>query len=200
LRGALAAIDEQPDGTKAPRLSPLTASVRFEGDVWALTYKGMNVRVRDLKGLRDIAHLLGRPNEEVHCLELMGAAHVQDSAGPALDDRARRAYQARIVELQTEIDEAREANDPNRADRAEVELDTLVQQLSEAFGISGRARERGSSAERARTAVTYRIRAAIRRVAEVHPDLGRHLDNAVRTGTWCSYRPDSDITWQVEHR
>ena len=64
----------------------------------------------------------------------------------------------------------------------------------------GRSRATGSSAERARTAVTYRIRSAIRKLSELHPELGRHLGNAVRTGTWCSYQPERDIDWTVELR
>ena len=101
-------------------------------------------------------------------------------------------------ELQTEIDEASAAGDERRAERAESELDALVQQLSSAFGVGGRARRAGSAAERARSAVTWRIRAAVKRIAEVHPELGRHLENAVRTGTWCCYRPDTDVSWEVQ--
>lgn len=118
-------------------------------------------------------------------------------AGPALDQTARRAYQRRITELQQVIDEAEAHNDRARAERAEVELDALVAQLTEAFGLGGRSRPTGAASERARTAVTYRVRAAVRRLAEVHPALGRHLENAVRTGTWCAYRPESDVAWEV---
>ena len=73
----------------------------------------------------------------------------------------------------------------------------MVEQLSGAFGLGGRARTAGSSAERARSAVTARIRAAIRKLADLHPELGRHLANAVRTGTWCSYQPETDVRWTV---
>ena len=48
-----------------------------------------------------------------------------------------------------------------------------------------------------RAAVTYRVRTAIKRLGGVHPDLGRHLENSVRTGTWCAYRPETDVTWDV---
>ena len=123
----------------------------------------------------------------------------------ALPDRRstsvpRRDYQARIVELQHDIDEARGHNDNARADRAELELDALVEQLSEAFGLGGRSRTTGSSAERARTAVTYRIRSTIRKLDQLHPDLGRHLANSIRTGTWCSYRPETEVAWTIERR
>jgi hypothetical protein len=48
--------------------------------------------------------------------------------------------------------------------------------------------------------VTYRVRAAIRRISEIHPELGRHFSNAVRTGTWCSYQPETDLVWTIERR
>ena len=41
------------------------------------------------------------PGTEVHALELVGGHDVGAAAGPVLDERARRAYQERIVELQT---------------------------------------------------------------------------------------------------
>ena len=45
---------------------------------------------------------------------------------------------------------------------------------------SGPAHRLGHRA--ARSAVTYRVRAAVKRIAEVHPELGRHLGNSIRTG------------------
>ena len=198
LRRALDALDDTEPRRSVDERNDLVASLRRDGDVWLISYKGNSVRLRDLKGLHDLAVLFERTGQEIHCLELMGAAHVQESTGAVLDSRARKEYQDRIIDLQTEIDDARAANDPARAERAEVELDALVQQLSEAFGIAGRARGRGSSAERARTAVTYRIRATVKRIADIHPELARHLDNAVRTGTWCSYRPDAEVAWAVQ--
>jgi hypothetical protein len=89
------------------------------------------------------------------------------------------------------------ANDSGRTERAEAELDALVSQLSEAFSLGGRPRATGSAVERARSAVTWRIRTAIKRVGEVHPELGRHLGNAVRTGTWCAYRPELPVAWST---
>jgi hypothetical protein len=174
------------------------ASLVREGATWAVLYAGRTARLRDSKGLRDVAVLLARPMKDVHCLELMGAADVGADPGPALDPRARRAYERRVRELQEEADDARVANDPVRAERAETELDALVQQLAEAFGLSGRARATGSTAERARSAVGWRIRAAVRHAGEMHPEFGRHLKNAVRTGSWCSYRPETEVRWMID--
>jgi predicted ATPase len=197
VRQALAVLADHPADELEPPPAAEAARLEREGDVWAVTYGGRTVRVRDLKGVGDLAVLLRRGGEEVHCLELMGATDVGD-AGPALDDQARRAYQARVLELQREVDEAQEANDPARAERSELELDALVSELSRAFGLGGRSRGAGSSVERARTAVTFRIRAAIKRIAEQHEPLGTHLSHSVRTGTWCAYRPERAVRWVVE--
>ena len=189
LPGAPRPATSQPAGTP---------SLILEGATWAVTYAGATQRLRDSKGLRDLAVLLAQPGQEVHCLDLVGGVDVGAEAGPVLDQRARRAYEGRIRDLQADVDEARAGNDMARAERAEAELDALVQQLSEAFGLSGRARATGSATERARSAVGWRIRDALRHAAEVHPELGRHLQNSVRTGTWCSYRPEVSVPWEIE--
>jgi hypothetical protein len=61
----------------------------------------------------------------------------------------------------------------------------------------GRARKAGDVADRARKAVTSRIRETIARIAKEHPVLGRHLENAIRTGIFCSYTPDRSPNWEV---
>jgi hypothetical protein len=187
-----------PDVQVVRSAAPSTDAVlAHEGSTWAATFGGDTRRLRDSKGMRDLAVLLARQGHEVHCLELVGGVDVGGGHGPALDDRARRDYQRRIGDLHHEIDEARAANDPVRAERAETELDALVEQLSHAFGLSGRSRVSGSAAERARSTVTTRIRGAIRHVVATHPSLGRHLQHSVRTGTWCSYAPEHPVPWEV---
>lgn len=49
----------------------------------------------------------------------------------------------------------------------------------------------------ARTAVTWRIRSAIRKLAGDLPRLGAHLERSVRTGTWCRYDPATPVRWEV---
>ena len=51
--------------------------------------------------------------------------------------------------------------------------------------------------ERARKAVTARIRYVIDRVETEHPELGRHLAVSVRTGAFCSYNPDRPVVWEI---
>ena len=85
---------------------------------------------------------------------------------------------------------------PLRPTRWTSEREALLAELSATTGLGGRPRTAGSPAERMRKAVTYRIRHAISRVADVHPELGRHLRASVRTGTWCSYTPEHRVDWR----
>ncbi len=172
---------------------------RRTGDSWQVGFAGTVVTLRDAKGLRDLATLLGRPGREVAALDLAspGGAVVVTAAGPAIDDQARRAYQRRIIELEHELDAADAAADTTRSARLAAERDALVDQLTAAYGLGGRDRRAGSSAERARTAVTARLRDAIRRIEEHHPAAGRHLARSVRTGTFCSYDPEQPVDWQL---
>ncbi|MDD7964806.1 ATP-binding protein [Actinomycetospora lemnae] len=197
LRGPAApeTADVPPEGDATPPRGP--NRFRLDGAVWTVSYAGQTVRLPDAKGMHDLAALLARPGREVHSTELIGAAVEQPAGGEVLDARARRDYEARIRRLQDDLDEAEHAGDRGRAEAARLELDLLVDQLTAATGLHGRARRPGGTGERARSAVTWRIRAALRRLEEVHPQLGRHLRSAVRTGTWCCYAPEDDVAWRV---
>jgi len=170
---------------------------RQEGEFWTLSFVGRSVRLRDVKGLHDIASLLAQPGRETHVLDLMGAADTQ-GGGDAVDPHARRAYRARLEDLQQEIDDAEGDNDLERAARARAEAEFLTAELSAAIGLGGRPRQVSSAPERARKAVTWRIRAAIDRVEREHSELGRHLRVSIRTGTFCSYMPEHPVAWRVE--
>jgi hypothetical protein len=171
------------------------AVFRREGELWRLVFEGQTARVTDQKGLPDLARLLARPGLEVHCLDLAERPAASAPPDKVVDERARREIEARVRELRVEIDEASARHDAGRAERAREELEGILEVLSGAFGLRGRARGLGSDAERARSAVTWRVRSAIRKISAVHPRLGRHLENAVRTGVFCAYVPETPIRW-----
>jgi hypothetical protein len=170
---------------------------RKDGDVWLLRFDGLALQLIDMKGFHDLAELMAHPQEPIHCLDLAGRA--ADSAGDdaVLDARARRELTTRAQALQQEIEEADKFNDVGRRERAREELERIVETLSQALGLAGKARRLGSPVERARTAVTWRIRSAIRKAVTVHPALGKHLENSVRTGTYCTYAPERTMDWML---
>ncbi|MEU6539544.1 AAA family ATPase [Streptomyces sp. NPDC047000] len=204
----------RPGGSRAAeglRPGSAVAVFRREGPLWHLAYAGREVRLADSKGLRDIAVLLARPGIPVPAVELAAAPaaaapatvaraeglHPVGDTGEVVDATARAAYRRRLRELDTEAEDADTAGDARRSERVAAERDALLGQLSAAYGIGGRVRRAGSPAERARTAVTARIRTAVRRVADAHPDLGRHLTTALSTGTLCVYRPETPPDWRL---
>lgn len=180
--------------------APAPANVfRRDGDVWLLAYAGTEARVKDVKGLRDLAYLLARPGREVASVELAGSpgAPLQGDLGEVVDAQAREAYKARVLELDIELEEADAAGDAARSARAQAEREALLAELSAALGLGGRPRRAGDGGERARQAVTWRVRDAIGRVEAASPELGRHLRRSVRTGTFCSYDPADPVDWSL---
>jgi tetratricopeptide (TPR) repeat protein len=172
---------------------------RRDGDGWELGFGGTTVRVKDVKGLRDIAALLACAGREVAAVDLAGTPGAPQQAGldKVLDDQARRAYKARLVELEAELEAADSAGDAGRSDRAQQEHDALVAQLTGAYGLGGRPRRTGDSTERARQAVSWRVRDALARIGRVHPDLAEHLRSSVHTGAFCVYQPTGPVDWTL---
>ena len=167
---------------------------RREGDYWSVVFDGRTVRVRDLKGIRYLAQLLANPGREVHVLDLVagetGQPMALGDAGVMLDERAKSAYRRRLAEIEDDIEQARALEDAVREAQADAERDFLVRELARAVGLGGRDRRATSASERARSGVTRAVRKGIARIGEHHPQLGEHLNQAVRTGTYCAYVPD----------
>jgi hypothetical protein len=216
-RRILEGIEAAPSGLPAPDVAQHDTPdaqpaesvnvLRREGDYWTVIFEGHTVHVRDLKGMHYLARLLADPGREFHVLDLVAAetgsaAPVDRSpaarlprsgfgdAGAMLDARAKDAYRRRLAEIDDDIDQASALGDGERAAQADAERDFLVQELSRAVGLGGRDRRAASASERARVAVTRAIRQAITRVADHHPQLGTHLNHAIRTGAYCAYAPD----------
>jgi hypothetical protein len=166
-------------------------------DYWEIEFDGQAVLVRHRKGFDDLAALLSSPGTERAAIDLVGAAISEGDVGEVLDRTARRQYEQRIRDVQAELVEAEDHHDIGRVDRLTEELDALVDQLAGAVGLGHRSRRTGGTTERARTAVTRRIRLAIAHVLDVHPAAGRHLDASVRTGTFCVYQPERPTEWAV---
>ena len=202
------------DESSAAGPAPESGVFQQEGEYWTVRFDGSAFRIRDSRGVGYLARLLHQPGHEVHALDLASAAvgsaaptaasssrhnHVETDAGALLDAAAKAAYRARIDELRSELAQAEEWNDGERASAARGELDIIAAQLGAAVGLGGRDRHASSAAERARISVTRAIRGARDRIAIQSPSLGRHLEATIRTGTYCSYTPDPrvPIHWQV---
>jgi tetratricopeptide (TPR) repeat protein len=195
LGGVLARLAALP--APAP---PATADAELlrDGELWRVRFRGSAAHLPDLKGLADLAALLARPGSDVHVLDLAGAGLHERNAGTLLDAAARAAYRRRLAELDDDLAVASAHQDLGAVPRLERERAALIAELRRAAGLGGRPRSLGSgTTERARKAVTARLREAIGRVGAVLPELGAHLDRSVLTGTTCRYEPTEPVTWDL---
>src|SRR5207245_9407886 len=123
-----------------PRLREESLSVR-QGDYWTIQYHNEIARLRGTRGLHCLACLLRHPGREFHVSELIGpllevpaavaAGHQAATAplhevGPVFDARAKTQYLRRVAELRQDLEEAQRLNEPERATKAQYELDVIV--------------------------------------------------------------------------
>lgn len=191
---------------------------RREAEFWTIAFERRILRVRNTRGIAMLAVLLQCPDTEVHVFDLVGAisgmlepdasgeerlggqAHtwrvsLHGDAGPLLDGRARTEYRRRAEELRSELVEAQQFNDVGRVAALAEQIQLIGEELKRAYGRGGRARVAASICERARVNVRNNLSTALKILKRSDHGLWRHLDGALRTGTFCSYRPERSIPW-----
>ncbi|KRB74955.1 hypothetical protein ASE01_16395 [Nocardioides sp. Root190] len=176
----------------------VVVTVTRDGDRWRIGHAGRSAAVADLKGIQLLIRLLAEPGREFAATDLAGAM-VAETGLPVLDAEAVASYRRRLAEVEEDLAEAERDHDDARRFLAERDRDYLLAELGGGLGLGGRERRSGGASERARTSVTRSVRYGLARVREQLPDLGAHLDRAVRTGTYCSYLPDptAPIEWRI---
>jgi hypothetical protein len=206
---------------------PAANVFRPKGDVWEVSFGGMTIDIRAAQGMAYIAHLLAHPGAEFHVLQLFalcgGQRPAQDprSGGVAmdatseggravrppvraddalLDETAIKAYRSRLEAVGQELTEAERAGDQERMERLRTEKEWLSAELRRTRGLGGRPRAFPDEGERARKAVTAAIERSRERIRRLHPPLGVHLDQTLKTGYYCSYRCDPPLAWITESR
>jgi tetratricopeptide (TPR) repeat protein len=199
-----------PPAAREPRCR--VATLERDGGWWTAGCADTKVRLRDTKGMRYLADVVGHAGSERHVVDLVdrveGVAPADTGldrrrlgdAGPVADRYTREAYRRRVAELRDEVEDALAMEDDERAAKLQGDLDQLIAELARAFGLGGRERHTSSVAEKARLNVTRALRAAIGKVTEALPDAGAVLDRRVRTGLFCAYEPhaDDEILWSVQ--
>ncbi|MEW6272726.1 MAG: ATPase, partial [Thermodesulfobacteriota bacterium] len=169
-------------------------------DVWQVRFADRTVHVKHSRGIADLALLLATRGESIHVADLMngvGTPRERPGADPVLDDRALADYRERLAALEAALGTAEAACDAERSAALDEERAALLKELRAATGKGGRRRTLHAADERARKAVSSRLRDGVARLRDAHPDLGRHLDESLVTGTWCSYSPRRPIRWST---
>jgi tetratricopeptide (TPR) repeat protein len=170
-------------------------AMRRAGADWIVTFDGRELRVADAPGLRHLATLVRQPGRAFHAVDLAGAARLdapERASSPV--ERTRLARRQRLAELRMDLEEARRADDDQRAAGIETELDAVVAELAHADAL---ALEGGVDAV-TRT-VAAAVRDAIGGFAGEHPALGRHLHDTLRLGAFCMYAPEGGDVGRDAH-
>jgi len=188
----------QPKLERKPVKSKIKGNgFQFNGNVWEITFLGDVIVLKDMKGLHDIYKLLQQPNKEFHCLDLMDSKIDEFTSEASIDSKAKTSYTKKIKELQLKMEDAQEFNDLDTLEVLQEEYDAIVNHLSKSLGLAGKSRKLGSTVEKTRSAITWRIRSVIKKIKISNPELGVHFSNAIHTGVYCSYKPDEAINWNL---
>jgi hypothetical protein len=143
-----------------------------------------------MRGLEHLHALLRRPDTDISALELVGGEIIEQGGLEVLDDTSRKVMSARLSALDEQL---------TQSDRPDLrnEREAIASYLAGGTGLGGRNRSSGSHAERARVAARKAIVAALAKIAESDPWLGRHLHNRISTGYECCYRSDLEhpVQW-----
>jgi tetratricopeptide (TPR) repeat protein len=163
-----------------------------EGDIWTLSSAGRTARLKHSRALEILELLVNNAGRQFHVLELgspePGTAIDLGDAGEALDAQARSAYRERIAALEDELREAEAWADESRRARLRAELEFIGDELARGTGLGGRDRRAAAAVERARVNVQKRLRGIVHKLAQTEPQLARHLERSLKTGTYVSYR------------
>jgi hypothetical protein len=173
-------------------------SILKENDMWQFSFEGKTVFIPEVKGFVDMARLIESPEKEFHCTSLFGTA-VLATAEPAFDDKAKQSYKKKIYDLQEEIKYCEDHSNFERAAELQQEYTDLVDHLSTSLGMGGKTRKVNDPMDKMRSAVTWRIRNAIQKIEKSHPALGKHFAHSIKTGLFCSYRPEKPVKWLLTH-
>ena len=178
-------------------------------------YEGQECRLKDAKGVHYLAALMHNPGREFHVLDLLlltdpppattaAEEHLSTArralratdASPQVDAQARAAYKSRLQDVQAELEEADRQHDLGRLATLHAEQTFLTEELTAAYGFRRQARKASDSHDQVRKNVTKRLRDLLSRLRTLHPSAWRHLQRSLKTGAFCSYTPERDITWE----
>jgi hypothetical protein len=179
--------------TPAPETPSRVATIGRDRGEWTIRAGDESTRLRHVKGVDYLLALLRRPGEGQHVLDLAGAPARADDG----DDRAEARAQLR--ELRAELEAALDDND-GRAAALRDELERRADAFAATMGIRDAEGPPAVEVERARLNVGRAVQSVVKRIAGACPELGRHLESAVRTGVVCVYTPDPSfrVEWRID--
>jgi hypothetical protein len=206
------------DNSRDAESSHVKSQNRFisAGELWILGYEGTGVHLKEREGMRIVALLLAhkgrrftaadveaelRPappsTDRIHLEEEGLTAEGYGSGGTVSDRRAIREYRAALADLDEDIAEARENNDPERVARLGEARQAYMDEIRQATGPGGKLRTFADNVSKQHERVSRNLRRTIAAIGKRHASLGEHLDQSIRRSTEFIYAPEPDVHWEV---
>ena len=155
----------------------------------------------ELLGAFYLQHLVKYPEREIHVSELladvMGDTQLRVSSGgqEVIDDEARKNYKRRLEELAEERRKADANGDDCWVERINAETERISDELFHSVGLRNRSRKIGDEVQNVRRRIAKTIGEVKDKIRENDPELARHFDCGICTGTYMCYRPDRKVDW-----
>ena len=167
--------------------------------VWELCFQSKTVAVdAKLKGLVLVEHLLVHKKQEYTPLELLKATGQRGEE----ETESERMYSDKdIAEIKAAIEglrgRAEFANDLEEKERLRREIEKAERELHKGRNRQGKPRK---ISERHRVSVIRKIGTVLNKISPENPELYNHLDTFLKRGEICSYKPDSEILWDISKK
>ncbi|MBC8359425.1 MAG: response regulator [Candidatus Aminicenantes bacterium] len=187
------------------------------GEYWHITFAGETVLVKNRVGLRYIAYLLQNPDNPLHSCELeriIGTGNIEPSSKVYVnmppeqlseygldvrknlgdvdepsDHKALESYKSEFKEIEKQLQEAKEFNDPALIQRLEREEEWLSKEILSRWG------RKSASVEKSRKNVQKAIQRSLEKIKKDHRKLWLHLTKSLSTGNFCIYSPSNPTDW-----
>jgi Skp family chaperone for outer membrane proteins len=104
--------------------------------------------------------------------------------------------QREMKDLEYKLAEAKEFNDLGGIESFQEQIEKLKRHFLD-LTRRGQSKLLGNEAEKIRKAVTKCIKASLSRIEQENRDLWRHLDDSIKTGIVCTYKPKLPTKWMM---
>ncbi len=197
-----------------------------EGDRWKVVWDDKSVYLKDTDGAHYIAELLASPRKKQPAVALYTRLKAPSTAERSRADEVladgrfskegkvsqlgasagsdtifdRETYQKiakRLREIDEELDAAERDNDSARTEKLQEEKAFLAAEVEKALGLGGKLRTFADATHRHAQNVSKAIHLVLKKLADCHPSLHKHLEQSLKTGSTLKYTPPKQTRWRL---
>lgn len=178
---------------------------KMGGEYWDIVYDEKSIHPKNSKGLEYIHYLLSNPEREIYVLQIVGVDEnlskgLSKNTGTLLDNRTTEQLKGRYKDLEEELEDKEIPKSDGIIAEIEEEMEKIKKAFTSGLDKRGQPRKFANVADRARKAVSKAIKESLVKIKdkkEGNPALWNHFDNTLHTGTYCSYKPEHPMNWQL---